>query len=115
MTKTELSTLLHRLDIPVGEGEHFIDSKDAMPKIAYWEMIWSDGMASGDDYEERVTYQVSFVSKRPRDPKLLELKGIMNNAGLHPDIYHEFVNPMNAPGYYHSYFSLEVTEELTDG
>lgn len=115
MTKSDLSTLLHKLNIPVGEGEHFIDSKDKMPKVSYWEMLWTDYMASGDDYEELVTYQVSLVSSRPRDPKLLQLKKLLNTAGLHPDIYHEYINPANAPGYYHSYFSIEVTEGLGDG
>ena len=42
MTKTELSTILHSLGIPVGEGEHFIESAESMPKVAYWEYLWSD-------------------------------------------------------------------------
>ena len=114
MTKQELSTLLRSLHIPVGEGEQFIESKEAMPKIAYWDYIWEDNMASGDDYEELVTYQISFVAKRPRDPALIALKTALNAEGLHPTIYHEYVKGENSPGYFHSYFSLDVTEELTD-
>lgn len=114
ISKAELSALLHTLDIPVGEGEQFIDSKDAMPKVAYWEYIWDDVMASGDDYEEIVTYQISFVAKRPRDPKLVELKRTLNNAGIHAMMYHEYVKAQTAPGYYHTYFNIDVSEVITD-
>lgn len=112
MSKTELSIILHQLDIPVGEGEQFLDSADKMPKVAYWEYLWTDDMASGDDYDEVVTYQVSFVSYRPRDPALLMLKQLLNDAGLHPVIYHEYVKAERSPGYFHSYFSVDIEESL---
>lgn len=115
MTKTELSELLHTLGIPVGEGEQFITSRDAMPKIAYWDYVWQDNMASGDEYEELVTYQVSLVARRPRNSALLALKSALNAAGLHPTFYHEYVKGENTPGYFHSYFSLDVTEDITNG
>ena len=114
ITKKELSTILHTLQIPVGEGEHFLEAKDAMPKLAYWEYVWDDEMASGDDYEEIVTYQVSFVATKPRHRKLLELKALLNSYGLHPTIYHEYVAAGDAPGHYHSYFSVDVAEGLTN-
>ena len=113
MTKAELSELLHGIGVPVGEGEHFLDSSTEFPKIAYWEYLWSDDMASGDDYEELVTYQVSFVSRRPRDPKLIQLKRRLNNIGIHPDINHEYVKAENGPGEYHSYMQIDVAEVLT--
>lgn len=112
MTKLELSRLLHSLQIPVGEGEHFMDSADQMPKVAYWEYLWNDNMASGDDYEVVVTYQISFMSARPRDPKLLALKRELNDIGIHPDIYHEYVKSNKTPGYHHSYFSVDVEEDI---
>ena len=115
MTKDQLSSLLHELDIPVGEGEHFLESKGSYPKVAYWEYVWTDDMASGDDYQVIVTYQVSFASTKRRDPVLVELKKKLNDAGLHPTFYHEYVraeNGSNGPGYFHSYFSLEVLEDL---
>ena len=117
MTKFELSVMLHQLGIPVGEGEHFLVSKGQYPKIAYWEYIWEDDMASGDDYEELVTYQVSFASTIRRDPVLVELKRLLNSKGLHPTIYHEYVRAEgsgNGPGYYHSYFALQVIERITE-
>lgn len=112
MTKAQLSTLLHTLDIPVGEGEQFLDSADSMPKVAYWEYVWSDVMASGDDYDTVITYQISLVSRRPRDPSLVALKQALNDAGVHPDIYLEYVKGDNAPGYFHAYCSIEVEEEI---
>ena len=112
MTKLELSRILHSLQIPVGEGEHFMESSERMPKVAYWEYLWNDNMASGDDYEVVVTYQISFMSTRPRDQKLLALKSALNDAGIHPDIYHEYVKGDKSPGFYHSYCSVDVEEEI---
>jgi hypothetical protein len=114
MIKYELDQMLKYLDIPVGEGEQFIDQGDDYPKVAYWEYVWTDAMSSGRDYEEVVTYQVSFVSRKPRHPKLLELKQMLNDKGLHPVFYHEYVKGTNAPGYFHTYFSIDVEEVLTE-
>lgn len=114
MTKKELSAILHQLDgVAIGEGEHFLDSGDTYPKVAYWEYVWTDTMASGDDYQTIVTYQVSFLSRRPRDPELLHLKQLLNAAGLHPVIYTEYTASKDHAGEYHSYFSIDVTEDLT--
>lgn len=113
MTKKELSTLLHKIDgVAIGEGEQFLDSGDTYPKIAYWEYVWTDTMASGDDYHTIVTYQVSFLSKKPRDPKLIELKKLLNADDLHPVIYSEYSTGQNKAGEYHSYFSIDVVEDL---
>jgi len=112
MTKSELSALLHKLNIPVGEGEQYLDSKDKLPKIAYWEYLWHDSMASGDDYDTLVTYQVSLVSSRPRDASLIKLKQMLNEIGLHPDINIEYVKGQNSPGQYHTYFALQVSEDI---
>ena len=115
ITKSDLSELLHGVfDEAVGEGEHFLDSFETYPKCAYWEYLWRDDMASGDDYEELVTYQVSVVSRRTRDPKLKILKSRLNAIGLHPDINHEYVKAQEGPGEYHSYFAVEVVEALTE-
>ena len=113
MTKRELSQILHETGAAVGEGEQFLIDSDAFPKAAYFEILWDDNMASGDDYEEYVTYQISFASKRPRDPALVDLKRRLNDAGFHPQISHEYVNGDKGPAYYHSYFSVTVEERLT--
>ena len=112
MTKSGLSTLLKSLGIPVGEGEQFLDAKGKYPKIAYWEYVWTDTMSSGSDYSNIVTYQISFAGAIPRDAKLMQLKKMLNDEDLHPVIYHEYVTSENGPGYYHSYFSIDVEEDL---
>lgn len=112
LTKKELSEILHKPGIPVGEGEQFLDKAGEYPKIAYWEYIWDDDMASGDGYETVVTYQVSFVSRIPRDRKLRELRQAFVDSGMHPRIYHEYVKSENGPGEFHSYFNVDVTEDL---
>lgn len=112
MTKTELVQILRTTGVSVEEGEQYLNDK-TYPKIAYWEYYWNDVMASGDDYEEIVTYQVSFVSRKPRDPALITLKRNLNDAGLHPQISHEYVAGTNGPGEHHSYFAVDIEESIT--
>ena len=112
LSKLELSALLHLLDIPVGEGEQFLEDQKDKVKVCYWEYVWEDQMASGDDYENVVTYQLSFKADKPRHPKLLELKHRLNEANQYPTFYHEYVKGVNGPGYFHSYCSIDVLEEL---
>lgn len=112
LSKLELSNMLHLLEIPVGEGEQFLEDKKNKVKVCYWEYVWTDEMASGEDYENVVTYQVSFKADKPRHPKLLELKHRLNEAKIHPVFYHEYVKGVDGPGYFHSYCSVDVLEEL---
>lgn len=66
ITKTELSALLHGIEgLNVGEGEGFLDQKGRFPRCAYFEIAWEDDTASGDAYDETVTYQISL---RPAGP-----------------------------------------------
>ena len=39
------------------------------PRIDYWEIAWDDVMASGDNYEDKITWQVSFYSRTPENEK----------------------------------------------
>ena len=66
-----------------------------------------DIVASGQEYDTKATYQVSFYSKVPRDKKLLELRNHLREAGMYPVIYHEYVEEDKV---FHSYFALEVME-----
>ena len=115
ITKAELVTILGACGVPAREGEQYLDELKTFPKVAYWEYVWSDSMASGGDYETVVTYQVSFASRTPRHEALLALKSAMNNSGLYPAIYHEYVPAQSGPGWWHSYFSVDVTESLEGG
>ena len=64
MTKQELSEMLHDTGCPVNEGISDLDNGKKFPRIDYWEIAWDDVMASGDNYEDKITWQVSFYSDR---------------------------------------------------
>lgn len=55
MTQKELSKLLHDIDCPVNEGVSSLKNEKVFPRIDYWEIMWEDTMASGDDYENEIT------------------------------------------------------------
>jgi hypothetical protein len=115
MTKKELIDLIESVGVTARENELYLEDLKAWPKIAYWEYIIEDVMASGDDYETVVTYQVSFASRTARPAELLKLKKAFNAAGYHPVIYHETLNATNGPMWHHYYFRVEITEDLEDG
>lgn len=106
MTKKELSDLLHSLQIPVNEGIASQENTNKYPRVVYWDYIWEDILASGEEYENVETYQISFYSRTPRNEKLMELREKLRKVGLHPTIYHEYVQEDKV---FHSYFSVEVT------
>ncbi|WP_270590202.1 hypothetical protein [Coprococcus sp. LG101-27] len=108
MTQKELSKLLHDTGCPVNEGVSSIKNEKVFPRIDYWEMLWEDVMASGDDYSQEITWQISFYAKRPRNPKLMELKELLNELGYHPTIAHEYVIEDRV---WHSYFSITTDAE----
>lgn len=109
MSKEELVTLLKTLGIPVEEGIQNDKNTNSFPRIVFWEYVWDPILASDQEYDTKVTYQVSFFSKQPRDPKLIELKKKLKGKKLFPYIEHEFVDKGQ---YFHSYFSVEVTENI---
>ena len=55
MTKTELVELINSTGITARENELYLEDLKTFPKIAYWEYIIEDVMASGDEYETVVT------------------------------------------------------------
>lgn len=115
MTKTELVDLIEGVGVTARENELYLEDMKAFPKIAYWEYIIEDVMASGGGYEMVVTYQVSFASRTARPAELMKLKKAFNDAGYHPVIYHETLNAVNGPAWHHYYFRMEITEEMDDG
>lgn len=109
MIKPELIELLESLKIPVNEGTPN-DKVIEDPEIIYfWDYYWDDLIASGQEYNTNVTYQVSFLAEIPRSSKLLELKHKLNDIGLHPSIQHEYDAETRR---WHSFFSLEVLENV---
>lgn len=113
MTKADLSALLKGVGVPVAEGENAMDTAGSFPRIVYWETRWQDVLGSGEDYESVVTYQISFLSNIPRDPKLLLLKQRLNAVGQHPEFLHEHVASTDSPQYFHSACTIDVIEALT--
>lgn len=109
MTKPELVELLKKLNIPMNEGTPS-DTNVEKPEVVYfWDYLWEPLTASGEEYNTNVTYQISFLAEKPRSPKLLELKRILNDSGIHPTIQHEF-DPETRR--WHSYFPIEVLENI---
>ncbi len=106
MTKNELKQILNELKIQVNEGITSNLSTGTYPRIVFWDYIWEDVTASGNNYTEKETYQISFYSKEPRHKKLIELRSKIRENGLHPIIFHEYIEKDRV---FHSYMSLDVT------
>lgn len=115
LTKERFAEIVQSVGVPAREGENYLDDAKTFPKIAYWEYVWDDTRASGEAYDTVVTYQLSFASRTARHEKLLALKKALNDEGLHPVFYHEYVKGANGPGYHHTYCAVDVTETLTTG
>lgn len=113
MKKRELSELLHSLNIPVNEGISSEENMSKYPRVIYWPFIEQDDMASGEEYCNRVTYQISMFARTPQHEKYRELRKKLRELGIHPVFRHEYIE--NDPIFvkmWHTYFELEVTEEL---
>lgn len=109
MNKNEFIEILKQLGVPLNEGESSVKNASKYPRIVFWDYSWQDKVASDDTYIALETYQVSFFSNTPRHPKLLELRDILREKGLHPTFYHEYVEEKEKNRkYYHSYFSIEL-------
>ena len=115
LTKSELSELLHELEIAVNEGVVSEQNTNTFPRIVYWPYVEADIVASGEEYSNLVTYQISFFARTPQHAKYKALRKLLRKKGLHPQFYHEYVE--KDPYYsktWHTYFSLEVLEEIED-
>lgn len=109
MNKEELVELLKELDIPVNEGIQNDKNTNSYPRIVFWEYGWDPIVASDQEYNTKVIYQISFFSKQPRHAKLLELKRKLNEKKIFPYIEHEYVEKEQ---YFHSFFPIEVLENI---
>ncbi len=115
MKKSELSELLHEVGVPVNEGITSEGNLNKYPRIIYWPYIEQDGTASGEEYYNQATYQVSLFSRTPQCEEYKKMRKLLRERGLHPVFYHEYVekDPVFARTW-HTYFALDVTEELED-
>ena len=109
MIKEELIKILYGLNIPVSESTPKDADMEEEIRLHFWDYNWDDITASGSNYNTNVTYQVSIVADRPRHPKLLELKKVLNEKGLFPSIQHEYLTEERRV---HSFFFLEVLENI---
>ena len=115
MKKRELSKLLHSLDIPVNEGTASRENTNIYPRIIYWAYIEQDDTASGKEYCNRAKYQISIFARTPQHEKYWELRKKLREIGIHPVFKHEYIenDPIFAKTW-HTYFEVEVTEEMPD-
>lgn len=109
MNKEEFETIFKELDISISEGIENIENNDIHPRVVYWDFLWTPVTSSGHTYDTKVTYQVSFFSLKPRDSKLIQLKKKLSLLKLNPVIQHEYIKEKRE---WHSYFSLEVLENI---
>lgn len=109
MTKPELEKLLKDTKVPVNEGVLSDNNTEAPIRICFWDYLWEDITASGENYDTKVTYQVSIIADKPRCKELLNLKHKLNNMGLFTAIQHEYDIEERR---WHSYFAIEVLENV---
>lgn len=109
MNKEELTKLLEQLEISVNEGIQNDKNTNVYPRIVFWEYGWDPIMGSGKEYDTLVAYQVSFFSKVPRDPKLIELKKELREKKIFPYIEIEYIQKEK---YFHSFFSIDIKETI---
>lgn len=115
MTKSDLSSLLHQVGVPVNEGVTSQDHINEYPRIVYWPYIEQDKTASGDEYYNQVTYQISLFAREPQCEAYQRLRALLREQKVYPVFYHEYVE--SDPYYartWHTYCAVEVTEEIED-
>ena len=115
MKKDELKRLIHEIGIPVNEGITSQENVGKYPRIIYWPYIEQDHTASGEEYYNQVTYQVSLFARTPQCEEFKKLRKTLREAGVRPVFYHEYIE--NDPVFertWHTYCAIEVTEELDD-
>ncbi len=109
MNKDDLVNLLNELDIPVNEGIQNDRYTNIYPRIVFWDYVWDPIIASNKEYDTKVTYQISFFSKEPRNPKLLKLRKKLAKKEIFPYIEREYIKKDQ---YFHSFFAIDVLENL---
>ena len=109
MTKQELVEILNSTGIEANEcTPEDLKTEDPV-RICFWEIAWEPLVASGQEYNTKVTYQVSVVAEFPRCKELIDLKHELDKLDIHPLINHEKDIENRR---WHSYFAIEVLENV---
>lgn len=109
LSKEKLSNILNDLKIPVADSMFNKEFENKIPRVVYWDFLWEPNNASGLSTSTIVTYQVSFISKTPRNPKLMELLQKLNEIGITPVVSHEHDIETRTV---HSAFAIQVIENV---
>lgn len=109
MTKLELEELLKSLKVPVNECTPEDINVEAPVRICFWEIAWDPLVASAQEYNTKVTYQVSVIAEKPRCKEIIELKHKLDKLDIHPIIQHEKDIKTRR---WHSFFAIEVLENI---
>ena len=115
MSKEDLSELLHSLGGTVNEGITASDKQNSYPRIVYWPYIEKDIVASGDGIANLVTYQISHFDRVPQGKMYRKLRRLLREKGITPEFFHEYIekDPIFEKTW-HTYFSIDVLEEMED-
>ena len=109
MTKSELIELLTFPKVPLSEGTPEDKNIEASVRINFWEYLWEPLVASGKEYNTKVTYQVSIIADLPRCETVIALKRRMEEIDLHPIIQIEYDVEDRR---WHYFFPVEVYENV---
>ena len=111
LTKETLITILKSIGIPVNEGISSDPNSKIFPRMVFWEFIWTPQIASGNEYNTIVTYQISLYARTPRNNAIIRLKKELAEYSLNPIINHEFIEDEK---YFHSYLAVDVLEDINE-
>lgn len=111
MTKEELVKTLEKLNIPFNEAILSDDDTSSDEHICFWDYVWTPITSSSNSYSFTVTYQISFISDKSRSKKLLELINLLLEEGHPVQVYREYISKNRQ---WHSYFSLDVIEDINN-
>lgn len=108
-TKEDLIKLLESTKAQVNECIPEDIHMNDETRICFWDYAWEPLVASGEEYNTKVTYQVSVISEVPRCEEIIMLKKELDKEDLHPIIQHEKDLKTRR---WHSYFAVEVLEKI---
>lgn len=112
MLKNEFIDLLKKIDVSISEGEQDdVKKSNIFPRILFFDYLWDFNISSSEIYDSKVTYQISYFSRLPRDSTFIKLiKILIENKCLTSTIKKEYVETNG--GFWHYYFEIELKEDI---